>query len=254
MSKLFWCVGKKAQRPYRLEAFQVSIYSMEELCYLIRRQTDLADKSLMDEALLQYIDDELGLETGELRRLVRFGGSLGTFCQMLLELGECSIPPAEWEEIKSRLAVSEALTPFEGKMKQADTKLEKGNYFAALQAYGRLVGQTEDAGQKAALYGQMGKAAFYLFHYQAAADFFYKSCMLAENTEMRMGYLLCLRFLMDRQEYVRYTTQDETDYELSLMVERMVTDAQERAQARADAMPERPDRRKLIKEFREMME
>lgn len=254
MSRVFWCVGKKSDQPFWLEAFQVSIYSLEELCYLIRKKTELVDESLMTEELIAFMEHALCLETKQLRTHVESGGSLEEFCRMILCLGQCRIPDEAWEKIHDTLAANAEMTPFERNIRRAEDWLKQGRYFAAFQSFGRLAGQTDQASQQAELYGQMGRAAFYLFHYRVAADCFEKSYSLSKNRDMRFGYFLCQRFLMNRQQYMTFTTKNEEDYELSMQVERLFAEAQKRAKAQADAVLTLPDERSLVREFREMME
>lgn len=254
MSRVCWCVGKKSEKPYWLEAFQVSIYSMEELCYLIRRKTVLADTSLMTDELLDYMEHALCLEIKQLRAYVGSGGSLEGFCRMVLALGQCIVSAEEWEKIRDTLTENAGLTPFERNVRRAEDMLKQGRYFAAFQAYGKLTGQTGQVDEQALLYGQMAKAAFYLFHYRVAADCFRKSYELSGSRDMRIGFFICQRFLMSRQQYIAYTTKNGADYELSLQVERLFEEAQKKAQAQADAVLSLPDEQRLVREFREMME
>lgn len=253
MSKLYWQNEKKADKPYRLEVFDLNIYSVEELCYLIRKRTKLIDRSIMNDALLTYMDG-LGHSVTSLRQLVHFNGSLAMYCQELLSFSQFPISPSEWETIRRILNENELLTPFVRYVRQADAWFEEGHYFKAFHAYARNMQVAEKDTEKAYLYGQMAKSAFYLFHYDVAAEFFMKSYQTFREEAMLFGYLLCKRFMMTKQQYVTFATQNQEYYELTLRVERFYDEEQKKAQAQADAMLSMPDRETLIREFREMME
>lgn len=254
MSKLYWQNEKKADTPYRLELFDLNIYSIEELCYLIRRKTSLIDRSIMKDELLSFLDDSLGYSVTSLRQLVHFNGSLATYCRELLSFSQFPVSKEEWETIRNTLNENELLTPFVRLVRQADALFEEGHYFKAFHAYaGNMKIAAKDT-ERAYLYGQMAKAAFFLFHYDVAAEFFMKSYQVFKEEKTLIGYLLCKRFMMTKQEYIAFATRNQEYYELTLRVERLYDETQEKAKAQTDAMLSMPDKEALLKEFREMME
>lgn len=254
MSRVFWCVGEKSNQPLWMEAFQVSVYSLEELCYLIRKKTNLVDLTLMRQDVLDFMEHALKLNVSQLRECVANGCSLSEYCRKLLDVGACMVSEEEWKKIRDILAENEEMTPFESRLRRADDRFAQKQYFAAFQAYGALATQTGDREQKALLYGRMAKAAFYLFQYRVASAFFEKSDSLSNDPDMKIGHFLCERYLMSRQEYIAYTTKSPEDYALSLRVEHIYEEAQKKAQAQADAALILPDEHSLIQEFRGMME
>lgn len=52
---------KKAQRPYFIENISMNIYSIEELCYYLYHNLYLADHTVFNEELCNWLRDELEL-------------------------------------------------------------------------------------------------------------------------------------------------------------------------------------------------
>lgn len=254
MSKLYWQNEKKAKKPYRLELFDLNIYSIEELCYLIRNKTTLIDRSIMCDGLLSYLDDELGYQVSSMRQLVHFKGSLSTYCQELLSLSQFPVSKDEWERIRETLNENELLTPFVRMVRQADALFEEEHYYKAFHAYAGNLQVAQKNTEKAYLYAQMAKSAFLLFHYDVAEEFFMKSYHECEEESSLLGFLLCKRFIMSKQQYISFATRNQEYYELTLRVERLYEQMQEKARAQADTMLAMPDKDMLIREFRGMME
>ena len=67
------CVGAYAEKPYNVPGLEMSVYSMEELCYCFRENAFLLDGSLCDERLADWVEKECGLPqvAEEIRNLIR---------------------------------------------------------------------------------------------------------------------------------------------------------------------------------------
>jgi len=61
MSGYILCQTKKAQRPYFIENISMNIYSIEELCYYLHHNLYLADHTVFNEELCNWLRDELEL-------------------------------------------------------------------------------------------------------------------------------------------------------------------------------------------------
>ena len=59
MSTLILCQKKTAQVPFSLENAAVRIFTLEEVCYFIRENIDLAQKEFMREEFLIWLTKEL---------------------------------------------------------------------------------------------------------------------------------------------------------------------------------------------------
>lgn len=254
MAKLYWCDGKIADTPFYLKAFDLNIYSLEELCYLIRKKTSLVDRTLMDEKLLYYMENSLGKPVTSLRQMIQVEDPLTRFCEAILSLSKFPISKDEWIEIQHTLQENEHLTLFVRMVRQADVMFEDGRYFKAFHAYAKNLSVAETNTQRAYLFAQMAKAAFFLFQYDVAEEFFLKSYQEFEEKETIIGYLLCKRFQMTKQEYIQFATRNQQYYEMTLEVEKIFDEAMEKANMQQDVALSKPNRNQLIREFREMME
>ena len=56
------CQTKMAEVPYYIENISMNIYSLEELCYYIYHNYYLLDGTILNEELVNWIRDELGLK------------------------------------------------------------------------------------------------------------------------------------------------------------------------------------------------
>ena len=55
------CLLPQAKKPYYIENIRMNIYSLEELCFYLYNNACLIDESLLNERLLDWLRDELGL-------------------------------------------------------------------------------------------------------------------------------------------------------------------------------------------------
>ena len=60
---LILCEGEEVDRPLYIEALNINIYSIEELCYLIYDNPILVTENFVGEGLFDFIDDSLGLSS-----------------------------------------------------------------------------------------------------------------------------------------------------------------------------------------------
>lgn len=254
MGNLYWNNEKISDTPFWLQSFDLNIYSLEELCYLIRKKTMLVDRSMMTDELLLFLEEKLSVQVHDLRQMVHFNGSLAGFCEELLQHSQFPVSVEEWGQIKETLRENELLTPFVRMVRQADMMFSQKHYFKAFHAYAKNIALAGEQAQRGYLLGQMAKCAFFLFHYDVAAEFFLKSYQECQDEKSMLGYLLCKRFMMSKQQYVSFATQNQEYYELILQAERVYEQAKQKAQLKVDTMLAMPGKNVLINEFREMMD
>ena len=56
------CQVKKAEKPYYIESIGIHIYTIEELCFYLYENIYLIDQTIINEALCDWLRDELGLK------------------------------------------------------------------------------------------------------------------------------------------------------------------------------------------------
>ena len=73
MGALILCPGKKAEQPCHLESLSVSVYTMEELCYVIEKHIFSLGEGWIGEPLFSWIETELDMRAfaKKLRTLYR---------------------------------------------------------------------------------------------------------------------------------------------------------------------------------------
>ena len=50
------CVGNYALTPYCVPGIEINVYCMEELCFILKENAFLLDFSVMEDALLDWIE------------------------------------------------------------------------------------------------------------------------------------------------------------------------------------------------------
>ena len=61
MSKIYLSIGSLSPIPYYLSGLGVNIYSMDELCFYLVRDSYILDNDLVDIKLCDYIENQLNL-------------------------------------------------------------------------------------------------------------------------------------------------------------------------------------------------
>ncbi len=224
MSKLFVCIGKKAEAPYSIPAEHLRIFTIEELCYYICERAGVLDRSFMRDRLVDFIGKELALPdlAGELEESVRKERPLHEFCAAILQYA--GYPDREIRDsIILTMQENETLPVVERLEKQGDTYFRQKQYYVAQKTYRNMLLRDEvqkDPGLKAGIYAKIGHVAAMMFQYETAAYCFEKSCSFEEKREVRKKYLLCKRFLMTKETFLEWIAGQEDYYDLSVDVER----------------------------------
>ncbi|MBE5882055.1 MAG: hypothetical protein E7289_07110 [Lachnospiraceae bacterium] len=234
MSKLFVCIGKKATTPYCVEAEHLRVYTIEELCYYICDNADLLDDGFMREGLADFVEQELALATlaNELRQMMRYGGALHAFCGLILDHAGY-LEKEQRRIIEGRMKENATLPLTERLKKQGDMYAQQKQYYKAQKAYRNLLLREDvrtDNAFMAEVYDSLGKVAVMMFQYKTAAYCFDKSCHFLEQRQVRGRYLLCMRFMMSKSQYMAWLSGHEEFYDLSVDVEREYEAAKEYAQ------------------------
>ena len=59
--KAYLCVGEYSSVPYLIQGLETRVYCMEELCYCLKENAFLLDRTLMNDELLGWIRTRCGL-------------------------------------------------------------------------------------------------------------------------------------------------------------------------------------------------
>lgn len=195
MSGYILCQGIKAVKPYYIESISTNIYTIEELCYYLYHNLELIDESLINEALCQWIQEEL--ERKELA--VKLRGQLEkphTLQDIIYPVFK-EINYVSYEELKilnSKLAkLSREKAIVRSKMK-ADCLMENRIYGEAMKVYHQILEKLETeeeprAGFLKSIWHNLGCAYSYLFQKEQALECFEKAWKRGEEEEALKTYL-----------------------------------------------------------------
>lgn len=226
MGSVILCMGNTAKNPYVLKKPDISIYTVEELCYCIREHTFLMEEEIVCRELADWLRDECGL--GELADslygFVRTKASASAFLTAVLEYTGY-YPKEETERIEQFLKAGAGLDEKERQKNVADYLAGNGKYELAMLRYYELLGSVpeEDTTFRAKLFHNMGWVSSQLFLFDNAAAYFYQAYELSGEEESLLQYLAAKRLLLDEKAYVDFIVgQPESFYRMSMELEKRV--------------------------------
>lgn len=227
------CVGNYAKTPYCVPGLGMNVYCMEELCYLLKENAFLLDTSIMDDALLRWMDEECGRR--ELARtlypLVHRKGSLSVFVVTIMEdTGLWSRKTVA--EVEQILKQGAGLSRIEKRKSQIDRLVGKKRYMAAIREYDALLElwrEQEKEGESlpavsclAAILHNRGVALAELMLYERAAGSFYEAWQAGESPEDYRAYLAAKRMELTEGEYIAFAAEHTEMYSQAIALEKDV--------------------------------
>lgn len=182
MGELLLCSHGIASMPYYIETIALNVYSLEEMCYYLKNNIDLADPSFMDDELIEWVRTQLKLPAlaGRLEKR-KAQGSLYEFVAALVT-GCDYCTGEELERMKEALADFENKSEAECAKIRADRLLSKRRYRACIFEYRKLLERPEASGEFAGnIYHNLGCAYAGLFLFEQAADCYGKAYRRNKN-------------------------------------------------------------------------
>lgn len=206
MSGYHLCQVKKAVHPYCIESISTNIYTIEELCFYLEHNVCLIDETIMNERLLDWLRDELGL--GRLYRklyeqLERPGGAGNFILPIFKEIGYLS--HEEFKSLQEKLARIEVQPEdMRGKLK-ADYLVQYRMYENAIREYTKILARRVPGKMGvqfyAAILNNMAAAYARLFLFEEAADCLWQSYGLVRSGEVYRKYLTALCLYLPKEQY-----------------------------------------------------
>ncbi|MCD7708706.1 MAG: tetratricopeptide repeat protein [Clostridiales bacterium] len=216
MGELLFCNEPMAALPYFIEAADINIYSMEELCYYIMGSAYLLDPTFMSEELCTWIEKQMGRVSlsGRLRDIMREGGKLSDFVTAIV--GDCAYcTKREQDEILAAICQMEEKSEFERGKIRADQLIEKGKYVNGIYEYKRLLdmGDVDGGGELTVgnIWHNLGTAYARLFLFEEARDCYEKAYKHNLNFESLKEFLLCCLILGDETAFIRTAMERDID-------------------------------------------
>lgn len=183
MGQLLLCSHEPASIPYYMEAAALNIYSLEELCFYLLRETDTFGISFLDDELIEWIQNELKLPAlaKRLQKQKAEGGGLAEFVSLLVS-GCNYCTPQEVETLKEFLGAFEDKSEVECKKIRIDRLLARKRYRICIAEYTRLLYTPGVDGAFAGdIYHNLGTAYAGLFFFSEAAECYQKAYQRNQN-------------------------------------------------------------------------
>lgn len=231
MGRGILCMGNTAKTPYFLQKLDVSVYTVEELCYCIRENTFLMDEGMACRELADWLREECGLTdlADSLYGLLKTKTSVGVFLAAILEYTGY-YPQAETARVEQFLKTEGSLSEHERRKKIADYLSGSGKCELALERYRELLydmPELEDT-FRAKLYHNMGYASSRLFLFEQAAAYFETAYRLSGEKASLLQFLGTKRMLMKEDAYVDFIVgKPQEYYEASMELEKLIEQAAE---------------------------
>lgn len=217
MSKLKFCVGKRAKKPYHISQARLRIFSMEELCYFLCEYAGLLDESLLSDELIDWIDTECGMRelALQLYKYAHFNKSVHTFAYTILTAVAYK-SEAQIKEICKRIEQYETLDVWQRKKTQADELFRNGQYLVALESYQRILLETAEKeplsdALKADICHNMGCVLADLFYFKQAAVLFQEAYVLGGYVTDQVYECACMRFALGEEGYAKWVSEKHVD-------------------------------------------
>lgn len=206
MSGYILCQTKKAQHPYFIENISMNIYSIEELCYYLYHNLYLADHTVFNEELCNWLRDEL--------ELVHLAAKLKQNLERNVSVEEMIYPVFKeinyltYEEMKgfnSRIVTYGKEKAAVRQKRKGDALTENGMYVNAIRVYQKLLEREDLSEQRkgfaASVRYNLGCAYSYLFQMDKAIECFRRAYEGSRSTEALETYLMAFSMSHSEDEY-----------------------------------------------------
>ena len=231
MNNVCLCTGNYAKNPFYLKFSDISLYSIEELCYYFMERVHLLDDSIVSAELVNWIRHECGLTqlADELDGYVRKHVSVAAFVSTVLD--RTGMYDANTiKQIDRLLKEQSSLTTVERYKKRAEYLYQQGRFRQALSIYRELVEYipSRDSAGRALLYYNMASIYAMDFAYKQAADLYYEAYLLHPDRQTRAAYILANKKALTDYAYGAFKRENPNWEEDFLKVEQLCAQANER--------------------------
>lgn len=235
MGRLIEPVGNYAKKPYYIVQTGISVYCVEELCFVLCRYPFLLDRGILDKSLVKWLDEECGLRAlaGPLHTLLRQNGSPSALVGTILDYVNYGTKK-ERQETEELLRRSADMDASARRKSFADYLVENGKYAQAVEEYEKIeeeIPAADNIMQSEILHNK-GVALCRLFSFEEAAQAFLEACQKnGENQEAAVHYLGALRMSLSEEDYISFIADNKEWYEASLELEKRLENIQREYEA-----------------------
>lgn len=231
MNNVCLCTGNYAKNPFYLKFSDISLYSIEELCYYFMERVHLLDDSVVSAELVNWIRHECGLTelADELEGYVRKHVSVAAFVSTVFERTGM-YDSSTIRQVDRILKEQSNLTTIERYKKRAEYLYQQGRFRQALSIYRELVEYipSRDSAGRALLYYNMASVYAMDFAYKQAADLYYEAYLLHPDRQTRYAYILANKKALTDYAYGAFKRENPNWEEDFLKVEQLCAQADER--------------------------
>lgn len=249
MGKILLQTGEYTTIPYSFDNLGIRVYSIEELCYVLRENAFLLDREIMDRRLVKWIGEALKLPelATMLAPLLHNKTSVGAFVRVILSYVGL-YDEAEVGRIEDLFFQGIGLNAYEKLKSRIDYLVESGKYTPAILEYDALLARLPENEiiLRAKILHNKGTALCGLFLFEEAALHFEEAYGLDGDQESFIAYLAAKRLAMKEGDYISFAAGLTDCYEDTLELERRM----EALQAQWEDSEEKQflNRRSLLKD------
>lgn len=236
MNNVCLCVGKYAGNPFYVKFLDISLYSMEELCYYFMESVHMLDDRIVSVELVKWIRNECGLSAlaDELDVYVRKKVSVAVFVTAILEkTGVCDAGTVKM--IEHVLKEQSSLDMAQRYRKRAEYLYNQGRFRQAFSIYAWLADHIpyEDFAQRALMYHNMASIYAMDFAYKEAAEYYYKAYLINQDARTKISYILAKKMALSDYGFGCFKRENpkwEQDFERAEEMFLEVSDKWERSE------------------------
>lgn len=192
--------NRRAAAPYYHEKITVHIYTIEELCYYLEKNTYLIDKSWLGESLFVWLEKELDMYelAAGLRNAMRKQKSVYESVLLIFHASG-NYSEKELKNLRTLLDAMEGKTSMERRKMRGDLFFKAKKYRQAAYTYMELL-QPGNARQmteelRGNIMHNLGVIYARMFQFEEAAQLFAESWRLSKNEKSRECYLYAMNYL-----------------------------------------------------------
>ncbi len=192
MSRMWICEGRLAEKPLAVNA-GVNLYSFEELCYYLYQNAESVEESFYNEALCQWLSEELGME--KLAFSVREGieaGQNGGWCMEQILAAGGLYSHREITKAVSIVQSMESTGPAQRAKLRGDRLLRSGKYRKAWIEYKKALEEESDLFFKGRVWHNLGTLYARQFLFEAAGECYKRAYEIGQQTVSSEAYLFAL--------------------------------------------------------------
>ena len=198
MSASILCRVRRAESPLRVEALDLGLYSIEELCYFLEHDLSLVDDDFFSAGFCDWLREELDLP--------ELADRIAAVTEKEYELIDVVMPVmdeihyADGEkkrEIEQRIRDLAEQPASIRKKERADTLARQRKFLRAIELYRQIIdrAKTEVTSEVflGEVYNNIGVAYARLFQFEEATGAFRHACELLRSEGTLTNALLCAR-------------------------------------------------------------